>query len=146
MLFVVTITNYADRATISLVGADLQSELGLSPVQLGYIFSAFGWAYVLGQIPGGWLLDRFGSKVVYGAGLFLWSAFTFLQGFVGVLGAVRRPGRAAWSCVSWSVSPRRRPSRETRASSPPGSRPASAARPRRSSTRRSTSPRCCSLR
>jgi ACS family glucarate transporter-like MFS transporter len=86
MLFVVTITNYADRATISLVGASLQSELGLSSVALGYIFSAFGWAYVLGQIPGGWLLDRFGSKLVYGVGLFTWSFFTFLQGFVGVLG------------------------------------------------------------
>jgi ACS family glucarate transporter-like MFS transporter len=84
MLFVVTITNYADRATISLVGANLQSELGLSAVHLGYIFSAFGWAYVLGQIPGGWLLDRFGSKMIYGAGLLLWSLFTFLQGFVGV--------------------------------------------------------------
>lgn len=86
MLFVVTIVNYADRATISLVGASLQNDLGVSSVALGYIFSAFGWAYVLGQVPGGWLLDRFGSKRVYGAGIFLWSLFTFLQGFVGLLG------------------------------------------------------------
>ncbi len=85
MLFVVTIVNFADRATISLVGAALQKDLGLSPVALGYVFSAFGWAYVLGQIPGGWLLDKFGSKRVYGAGILLWSAFTFLQGLVGVL-------------------------------------------------------------
>jgi len=27
-----------------------------------YIFSAFGWSYVLSQLPGGWLLDRFGSR------------------------------------------------------------------------------------
>ncbi len=87
MLFVVTIVNYADRATISLVGAALQTEIGITSVQLGYIFSAFGWAYVLGQVPGGWLLDRFGSKRVYGTGLFLWSFFTFVQGFVGGLGA-----------------------------------------------------------
>jgi len=86
MLFLVTIVNYADRATISLVGASLQGDLGVSSVALGYIFSAFGWAYVLGQIPGGWLLDRFGSKRVYGAGILMWSLFTFLQGFVGVLG------------------------------------------------------------
>jgi ACS family glucarate transporter-like MFS transporter len=83
MLFLVTIVNYADRATISLVGASLQSDLGVSPVALGYVFSAFGWAYVLGQIPGGWLLDRFGSKRVYGAGIFLWSFFTLLQSLVG---------------------------------------------------------------
>jgi len=84
LLFVVTLVNYADRAAISLVGAALQKGLGLSSVALGYVFSAFGWAYVVGQIPGGWLLDRFGSKRVYGAGILLWSLFTFLQGFVGV--------------------------------------------------------------
>jgi len=86
MLFVVTIVNYADRATMSLVGASLQSDLGISSVALGYLFSAFGWAYAFGQIPGGWLLDRFGSKRVYATGLFFWSLFTLLQGFVGVFG------------------------------------------------------------
>ncbi|STE83298.1 galactarate transporter [Escherichia coli] len=34
------------------------------------------------QIPGGWLLDKFGSKKVYTYSLFFWSLFTFLQGFV----------------------------------------------------------------
>ena len=53
MLFVVTTINYADRATISIAGSALQKDLGISAVSLGYIFSAFGWAYVLGQIPGG---------------------------------------------------------------------------------------------
>lgn len=83
LLFVVTIINYSDRAAIALVGPSLQTDLGITSVGLGYIFSAFGWAYVLGQIPGGWLLDRFGSKLVYGTGIFFWSLFTFLQGTVG---------------------------------------------------------------
>ena len=83
MLFLATIINYADRATISLVGANLQKDLGIDAVTLGYVFSAFGWAYVLGQIPGGWLLDRFGSKKVYTVSIFSWSLFTLLQGFVG---------------------------------------------------------------
>ncbi|HSC83624.1 MAG TPA: MFS transporter, partial [Pseudomonas sp.] len=85
MLFLVTTINYADRATISIAGSSLQKDLGLDAVTLGYIFSAFGWAYVLGQIPGGWLLDRFGSKKVYAAGIFIWSLFTLLQGFIGML-------------------------------------------------------------
>lgn len=85
MLFLVTTINYADRATISIAGSSLQKDLGIDAVTLGYIFSAFGWAYVLGQIPGGWLLDRFGSKKVYAAGIFIWSLFTLLQGFVGGL-------------------------------------------------------------
>jgi ACS family glucarate transporter-like MFS transporter len=52
---------------------------------VGYIFSAFGWSYVIGQLPGGWILDRFGSKWVYAASITLWSAFTVLQGAVGFL-------------------------------------------------------------
>jgi MFS transporter, ACS family, glucarate transporter len=83
MLFVVTAVNYADRATLSIAGVELSKELGLSKVVMGYAFSAFGWAYVIGQIPGGWLLDRFGSKRVYAYSILTWSIFTFLQGFVG---------------------------------------------------------------
>ncbi|QXI26597.1 MFS transporter [Pseudomonas vanderleydeniana] len=86
MLFLVTTINYADRATISIAGSSIQKELGVDAITLGYIFSAFGWAYVLGQIPGGWLLDRFGSKRVYTVSIFTWSLFTFLQGFVGEFG------------------------------------------------------------
>ncbi len=88
MLFIVTTINYADRATISIAGAAIQDELGIDSVSLGYIFSAFGWAYVLGQIPGGWLLDRFGSRRVYAASIFFWSVFTLLQSFVGHVGIV----------------------------------------------------------
>jgi ACS family glucarate transporter-like MFS transporter len=87
MLFAVTMVNYADRATISIAGPALSKDLGLSPVQMGYVFSAFGWSYVAAQIPGGWMLDRFGSKSVYFWSIFIWSLFTLLQGSVGVLGA-----------------------------------------------------------
>jgi len=87
MLFAITIVNYADRATIAIAGPVLSKDLGLSPVQMGFIFSAFGWSYVIGQVPGGWLLDRFGSKAVYFASIFTWSLFTLLQGAVGLLAA-----------------------------------------------------------
>ncbi|MCO7632676.1 MFS transporter [Pseudomonas guariconensis] len=93
MLFLVTTINYADRATIAIAGSSLQKDLGIDAVTLGYIFSAFGWAYVAGQIPGGWLLDRFGSKKVYAFSIFTWSLFTLLQGFVGGL-------PVAWAVVT----------------------------------------------
>ncbi|TQC50896.1 MFS transporter [Rhodococcus sp. WS4] len=83
MIFAVTVINYADRATISIAGDAIQDEFGISSVALGYIFSAFGWSYLIGQIPGGWLLDRYGSKRVYGGAILLWSTFTVLQGFLG---------------------------------------------------------------
>lgn len=82
MLFVVTSFNYGDRATIAIAGSSMAKDIGLDAVKLGYIFSAFSWAYVIGQIPGGWLLDRFGSRRVYFWSIFLWSLFTLLQGFI----------------------------------------------------------------
>ncbi|WP_448208040.1 MFS transporter [Azospirillum sp. sgz302134] len=85
MLFIVTAINYADRATLSIAGPVLSKELGLNAAQMGFIFSAFGWAYVIGQLPGGWLLDRFGSKIVYAFSILTWSVFTLMQGFVGFL-------------------------------------------------------------
>ncbi len=85
ILFVVTSVNYADRATISLAGPVVSKQLGLDAKDMGFIFSAFGWAYVLAQLPGGWLLDRFGSKIVYALSIFTWSIFTAAQGLVGFL-------------------------------------------------------------
>ena len=82
-LFIVTTMNYVDRATLSMAGPDMRDKLGIDPVLMGYAFSAFGWSYTALQIPGGWFLDRFGSRVVYGVGLLFWSLFTFLQGTVG---------------------------------------------------------------
>ena len=84
MLFAITTINYADRATISIAGPEIKKELGLSAVQMGFIFSAFAWSYVLAQLPGGWLLDRFGSKITYFFSIFLWSTFTMLTGAAGL--------------------------------------------------------------
>lgn len=83
MLFIITTINYADRATISIAGPEIKKVLDLSPVQMGFVFSAFAWSYVLAQLPGGWLLDRFGSKITYFFSIFLWSVFTMLMGTVG---------------------------------------------------------------
>jgi ACS family glucarate transporter-like MFS transporter len=50
---------------------------------MGFVFSAFAWSYVVAQLPGGWLLDRFGSKITYFFSIFLWSVFTMLTGTAG---------------------------------------------------------------
>jgi ACS family glucarate transporter-like MFS transporter len=86
MLFAVTMVNYADRATIAIAGPVMSRDLGFSALQMGFIFSAFGWSYVIGQLPGGWLLDRFGSKIVYFWSIFIWSLVTVLQGGVWAVG------------------------------------------------------------
>jgi ACS family glucarate transporter-like MFS transporter len=83
LLFFATAINYADRTVLSIAGPALAKSLQLSSVSMGYIFSAFGWSYVIAQLPGGWLLDRFGSRKIYSISLFVWSFFTFITGFTG---------------------------------------------------------------
>ncbi len=88
MLFVVTSINYADRAALAITGPVLSKQIGINAVEMGYIFSAFGWAYVLAQLPGGWLLDRFGSRTVYALSIFVWSLATIAQGLVGFFAGI----------------------------------------------------------
>jgi ACS family glucarate transporter-like MFS transporter len=85
LLFVVTTINYADRATLSIAGSALGKELGFNAITMGYMLSAYAVSYVIAQIPGGLLLDRFGSRSIYLLSLALWSIFTITQGFVGAL-------------------------------------------------------------
>jgi ACS family glucarate transporter-like MFS transporter len=85
LIFVITSLNYADRSTFSIAGASASDELGLGAIETGFILSAFAWAYAAAQIPGGVLLDRFGTRPVYIAAIGTWSIFTAIQGFAGFL-------------------------------------------------------------
>jgi MFS transporter, ACS family, glucarate transporter len=83
ILFAVSCFSYADRAALSQAAVAMPKDLNLTPERMGYLLFGFGWAYVLGQLPSGGLLDRFGSKRVYGISIALWSAFAFLTGWAG---------------------------------------------------------------
>lgn len=89
-IFVSVVINYMDRSNISVAATAISNELHLTTVQLGLIFSAFGWTYAALQIPGGILVDRFGPRLLYAVSLTLWSLVTLLQGFTkgfaGLLG------------------------------------------------------------
>lgn len=91
LLFLASSVNYADRASLSITKTSLSHDLGLDPIWMGYLLSAWGWSYVIAQLPAGWLLDRFGSRRVYGAGIFLWSLLIFLMGFTAGLGRAAYP-------------------------------------------------------
>ncbi|WP_200821940.1 MFS transporter [Caballeronia arvi] len=82
MIFIVTVFNYVDRATLSIAAPSMRHDLGFDALTMGIAFSAFGWAYTAMQTPGGLILDRFGARIVLGISLILWSTLTFLQGFV----------------------------------------------------------------
>lgn len=81
LLFIAVAINYMDRANLSVAGSTIQNELGLSATQLGFLFSAFTWAYAAAQVPVGWLLDRIGARMLYGWAIILWSLFTFIMAF-----------------------------------------------------------------
>ena len=77
---------YVDRVNISVAAPTLRKELGLTPTQLGLIFSAFAYPYAALQIAGGWASDRFGPRLVLAVLSLLWATATILTG------------------VSWSVA------------------------------------------
>ena len=73
--------NYIVRVNVSTAAAAFQPELHLTNTELGLIFSAFGYPYLLFQVVGGWVSDRFGARralTVFGV---LWSLATVLMGF-----------------------------------------------------------------
>jgi ACS family glucarate transporter-like MFS transporter len=88
VLFIVSSINYASRATLSFAAVPLSKEIHISAVQMGWILSAFGWSYVIGQIPGGALLDKYGSRPIYLWSITLWAVFTIAQAFVSSLAIV----------------------------------------------------------
>ncbi|GGA76077.1 D-galactonate transporter [Edaphobacter acidisoli] len=87
MLFAASAFSYGDRVALSIAGVSISRDLHLNALRLGYLFSGFSWAYVAGQLPAGGLLDRYGSKRVYGTSIVLWSLCALLVGFAGYLPA-----------------------------------------------------------
>ena len=80
LIFVCVVINYMDRTNISVAATAITDDLELTSVQLGILFSAFGWTYAALQIPGGILVDRFAPRVLYAFCLITWSVMTLLQG------------------------------------------------------------------
>ena len=80
LLFFGVVINYLDRANLSLALPVIGTDLHLDAFQKGLILSAFGWSYVLMQIPGGIIIDRFGPRLTFAVSLFTWSVVTILQG------------------------------------------------------------------
>src|ERR1051325_8659701 len=75
------VITYVDRVCISKAAPLMQHDLGLTKEQMGYAFAAFGWAYALFEIPGGWLGDVIGPRKVLMRVVVMWSAFTALTGW-----------------------------------------------------------------
>ena len=83
MLVVAGMVNYIDRATLAVANPMIREELHLSIADMGYLLSAFLWAYAFAQLPVGALVDRLGPRLLLACGLTLWSGAQFLGGLIG---------------------------------------------------------------
>jgi MFS family permease len=75
------IITYLDRVAISSAAPAIRGELGLSPVQMGWVFSVFTFAYAAFEIPSGWMGDVMGPRKVLTRIVLWWSSFTAATGF-----------------------------------------------------------------
>ena len=91
-LLLLAAIGYLDRVCISTASLAIQRDLGITKTQMGTVFSAFILCYALFEVPGGWLADRFGPRVVLARIVASWSLMTAVTGaatgFVSLL-AVR---------------------------------------------------------
>jgi MFS family permease len=76
----VTAISYIDRIRISIAAPMIKADLGLTDVQMGYVFSAFMLTYALFEIPSGWMADRFGPRLTLARIVIWWSLMSALTG------------------------------------------------------------------
>jgi MFS transporter, ACS family, D-galactonate transporter len=88
LLGVGILINYFDRVNISVAAPQLQQEFGLTPADLGLLFSAFFWSYAILQVPVGIVLDRFGVVRVSRLGAFLWGVASGIVAFATGFGSI----------------------------------------------------------
>lgn len=79
------IINYIDRSALSIANTAIREELHISPTEMGWLLSAFSLSYAFAQLPVGALLDRFGSRIMLGLGMFFWSLAQAACGLVNNL-------------------------------------------------------------
>jgi sugar phosphate permease len=90
LAFTLTLTAiaYLDRVCISMAAPAMKEDLGISDVQMGWVFSAFTFAYALFEVPSGWLADRFGARLMLTRIVVWWSAMTAATGAVWGVGSL----------------------------------------------------------
>jgi sugar phosphate permease len=71
---------YMDRSNISVAQPEIAKQFGLSKTAMGLVLAAFTWAYALGQVPAGWLGDRFGPRKVLAVIMSWWALAAAMTG------------------------------------------------------------------
>src|ERR1700680_2545018 len=80
LVLLATGLTYLDRVCISSAAPSITHDLGLSTLQMGFVFSMFALSYGLFEVPMGWLGDLWGQRNTMTRIVACWSAFTALTG------------------------------------------------------------------
>src|SRR2546427_2168215 len=88
LVFIVSLVNYLDRATVSIGLPLISKDLHLGPATEGVLLSAFFWSYALMQVPIGWCSDRLNLRWLYAGAFVLWSLAQGLTGLAAGLTAL----------------------------------------------------------
>ena len=83
MLFIASSFSYGDRVAFSIAGTAMQTRARARSGEARLSALRLQLGLRRGQLPSGGLLDRFGSKRVYGISIISWTICAFLTGFAG---------------------------------------------------------------
>ncbi|MFI5195324.1 MAG: MFS transporter, partial [Chitinophagales bacterium] len=81
LVFYATTINYLDRQVISLLKPTLEKEFSWTESDYSNIVVAFQFAYALGMVGAGRIIDKIGTKLGYAITLILWSFASILHAF-----------------------------------------------------------------
>ncbi len=90
--FLMAFMMYMERGAIGAAAPSIMKEFHVDRIRMGWSISAFNWSYALFQVPGGWMADRFGPRIILAAAMAWWSIFTAATGLasnVNMLAATR---------------------------------------------------------
>jgi len=79
---------YLDRVNVSTAAAGFAKDFNLNKTEIGLVFSAFAYPYLVFQIIGGWISDRFGARRTLIACGLIWASATVLTGLAGGLASL----------------------------------------------------------
>lgn len=82
LLLCASAINYMDRQTLANAATRISKQFALSQEQYGNLEFGFGWAFAVGSLVFGIIVDRYPVRWVYPAALVLWSATGFATGLV----------------------------------------------------------------
>jgi ACS family glucarate transporter-like MFS transporter len=95
LLFVLSFINFLLRNNLSAATSVIGDEYALNSTQIGWIIGSFNFSYMLFQIPGGMIGDRFGPRAALLICAVSWGVLTFFTGFAPELFAASTGGAIA---------------------------------------------------